>query len=126
RQHVNGRGRDPFDVLVVFLRELLEEVIGEQKHIRLPFPKRWNKDRKDVQAVVQIFAEFAGGNRLLEVLVGRRDTTNVGPNGLGAAQPLELTFLQDSQQLDLSRQIQIADLVEKQRAAFRRLEATLL
>ena len=43
-----------------------------------------------------------------------------------AAQPLELALLQHAQQLDLRRQVQLADLVEEQRAALGQLEAALL
>ena len=46
--------------------------------------------------------------------------------GLGAAEPLELALLQHAQQLDLRRQVDVADLVEEQRAALGQLEAALL
>ena len=44
----------------------------------------------------------------------------------GAAEPLELALLQHAQQLDLGREVQLADLVEKQRAALGQLEAPFL
>ena len=45
---------------------------------------------------------------------------------LGAPQPLELALLQDAQQLHLRRQVDVADLVEEERAALGELEAALL
>ena len=45
---------------------------------------------------------------------------------LGAAEPLELALLQHAQQLHLRRQVDVADLVEEQRAALGQLEAALL
>ena len=49
-----------------------------------------------------------------------------GADRLGAAQTLELALLQDAQQLDLRRQVQLADLVEEQRAAVGELEPPFL
>ena len=46
--------------------------------------------------------------------------------GLGAPQPLELALLQHAQQLHLRRQVDVADLVEKQRAALGELEPAFL
>ena len=51
---------------------------------------------------------------------------DVGLDRLGAAEPLELALLQHAQQLDLRRQVDVADLVEEQRAALGQLEAPLL
>ena len=45
---------------------------------------------------------------------------------VGAAQPLELALLQHAQQLHLRAQVQLADLVEEERAAVGQLEAALL
>ena len=66
------------------------------------------------------------GDRLLHVLVGGGDHPHVHPHGLGAADPLELALLQHAQQLHLRAQVDVADLVEEQRAAFGQLEAALL
>ena len=44
----------------------------------------------------------------------------------GAADPFELAFLQDAQELGLQLQRQIADLVEKHCAAMSELELALL
>src|SRR4029079_10836760 len=70
--------------------------------------------------------ELTGGDRLLEILVRRGDQPYIGTNGFGAAEALELPLLQNAQQLDLCRQVQIANLVEEQGAAFSGFEAALL
>jgi hypothetical protein len=106
----------------VLARELLEEVIRQQKDVGLSFAQRRHEDREDVEAVIEIVAEFGGRNRLLEVLVRGGDEPDVRVDRLGAAEPLEFALLQDAQQLDLRREVEIADLVEKQRAAVRQLE----
>ena len=91
----------------------------------LPLAQRRHEDREDVQPVVEVLAELAGRDRLFEILVGGGHEPHVGPDGFRAAQPLELALLQDAQQLHLRREVQLADLVEEQRAAFGELEAAL-
>ena len=125
-QHIDRRRRDALDVALVLARELLEEVIDEQQHIRLALAQRRNEQGEDVQAVVEILAERAGRDRLLEILVGRRNQAHVGLDRLGAADALELALLQHAQQLDLRREVDVADLIEKQRAALREFEAPFL
>ena len=88
---------------LVLARELLEEVIDEQQHVGLPLAQRRHEDREDVEPVVEVLAERAGGDRPLEVLVGRGDQPHVGLDGLGAADALELALLQHAQQLHLRR-----------------------
>src|SRR5262249_35459036 len=51
------------------------------------------------------------------VAVGGLDDSNVDPNELGAAHPLKLPLLQESQQLSLQLFGNIADFVEKDRSA---------
>ena len=60
------------------------------------------------------------------ILVGGGDDPDVDLQRLGAAKPLELSLLQDSKQLDLGREVDVADLVEQQRPAVGELEAALL
>ena len=66
-------------LLLVLARELLEEVIDEQQQVGLPLAQRRHEDREDVEPVVEILAERAGGDRLLQVLVGRGDQPDVRP-----------------------------------------------
>ena len=57
-----------------------------------------------------------------EIAVRRGDEAHVGGQRLAAADALELALLHEPQQLALQRQRQLADLVEEQRAAVRRLD----
>ena len=57
--------------------------------------------------------------------VGRRDDAHVDFAALARAEHLEGAVLQHAQHLDLRRRIEIADLVEEDRAAVRDLEAAL-
>ena len=105
------------------LRVLLDEVLAQHGDVAGPIAQRRQRDRKDVEAVVEILAELAGGDLLLEIPVRRRDHAHVDLDRLGAADALELALLQHAQQLDLHVGRQVADLVEEQRAAVGQLEA---
>src|SRR5262249_60352650 len=79
-------------------------------------------DVDDVEAVVEVLAEGTLSDGLLEVFVGRGDDADVDADVLAAAEPGELTVLQDVQELGLERHRHLADLVEEDRAASRELE----
>ena len=95
----------------------------EQRDVAGPVAQRRQRDREDVEPVVEILAELAVGDQLLEIAVGRRHHAHVDLDRLGAADALELALLQHAQQLDLHVERQVADLVEEQRAAVGQLEA---
>ena len=103
--------------------ELGDEVLDQARQILEAIAQRRQRDREDVEPVVEILAELALGDQLLEVAVGRRDHAHVDVDGLGAADALELALLQHAQELDLHLQRQVAALVEEQRAAVGQLEA---
>ena len=76
----------------------------------------------DVDSVVEILAEPRGLHLLVEVLVGGRDHPDVDGLGLVLPYARDGAFLQGAQQLHLQRGRHLADLVEEQGAAVRRLE----
>ena len=82
-------------------------------------PQRRHLDREHAEPVEQIEPEPAVGDLLLQIAIGRRQHADVHPPGRVVADALELAFLQDAQQLRLEIQRDLADLVEKQRAAVR-------
>ena len=59
-------------------------------------------DRKSVQPVIQVAAEFSVGDHLLRITVGGRGQTHVDFSRLRTAQTLELPLLQCAQQLRLN------------------------
>jgi hypothetical protein len=67
-----------------------------------------------------------GLDRLLEIPVGGRDQAHVDVERFDAADTFEARFLQHAQELHLHVDGQLADLIEKQRAAVRELEAARL
>ena len=85
--------------------------------------QRRHRDVNDVEAEVEVVAEFSLGHQLLEVLVRRRDQTNIGAQGLVSADPLEgALFADHAQQFHLRARIDLADFIEKNRAAIRLFE----
>ncbi len=125
-EHVEGAARDAPRALAVLGGVLLDEVLRERRDVAAPVAQRRERDREDVEPVVQVFAEAAARDRGDHVLVRRGDEAHVRLQRLGAAESLELARLQDAQQLDLRRQRQLADLVEEERAALREIQAALL
>ena len=71
----------------------------------------------ELQPVEQVLAELALLDTLLQVLVGRGHEAHVRANRFRVAHRRVLPFLQDAQQLALDLEGEVADLVEKQRAA---------
>src|SRR5262249_38558163 len=102
--------------------QLGEEVLEQGDDVVRPLAQRRQMDRKDVKAVVEVFSEPTGGDRRLEIAVRRRDDPRLGPLHGRSAQPLELTFLQDPQELRLDRPAHLADLVEEEHAPSRLLD----
>ena len=82
----------------------LEKVIGQQQQVGLPLAQRRHEDREHVQPVVEVLAERAFRDGLLEVLVGRGDQAHVRLQRLSAAEALVFALLQHAQQLHLRRE----------------------
>ena len=82
-----------------------------------PLAQRRHRNRKHVQAVEQIFAETSGFHIGDQVAVGGGDEAHIDLDRLACADRLDLVFLDGAQQLHLRRRRQLANLVEKQRAA---------
>jgi GNAT superfamily N-acetyltransferase len=107
---------------VVAGAELGEEVGGQLAHVVEPLAQRRHADWHDAQAVEEILAEPALGDQRVEAAIGRRHDSHRHADGLLAADALELAVLQDAQQLGLGGLVQVADLVEEDRAAVGQLE----
>ena len=103
-----------------------EEALREHRDVDLPLAQRRQPDRERVDAVVEIFAEPAVADELLERPVGRRDQAEVDRDRLVAAEALEAPLLEHAQQLGLRDERHVADLVEEQRAVVGQLEAARL
>src|SRR4051794_2430613 len=77
---------------------------------------------RDGEPVVQVFAEPAAVDLDAEIAVGRGDHAQIDLDDLGPTDATDLLALEHAEQLGLHRERELADLVEKHRAAVRALE----
>jgi hypothetical protein len=94
-------------------------MLQQKRNVVGPFAKRRNPQLDDVQAIVEILAEFPVGDLRAQVAVRRRDQPHVG----AARRPiradrLHFTRFREPQQYGLHAQTHLAELVEQQRPAF--------
>ena len=89
------------------------------------FPQRRNADRDYIEPVIQILAEGAVRNLLLQIAVGRGDKTDVEVYRLGAADPGDFFGLDGAQQLHLQIHGHVADFIEEQGTAVGHFEESL-
>jgi hypothetical protein len=94
----------------------------QQRDVVLACAQRRQHQRQHRDAKVQILAEGRGVDHPAQVAVRGRDQTHVDRPVLAFAQALDGARFQHAQQLRLKRERQLADLVEEDRAAVRRLE----
>ena len=99
------------------------EVSDQVGNVAEPLAQRRHLDRKHVQPEVEVFAERARRHRILEPAVGGRERPDVDMLAPLGADALDLAALEHPQQLGLGLELQVADLVEEQRAAVGQLEA---
>src|SRR5712675_3146788 len=102
---------------------LFDEVPYKLRNIRFSFAERWQRNRKDIQAIVQVLSEFTVTDHLPQVLIGRRDDTNIDARGTGAAYGLELALLEHTEQLRLKLHWHVSDFIQKQCAAVRQCKS---
>src|SRR6266404_3253907 len=98
---------------------LFDEVPYKLRNIRFSFAERWQRNRKDIQAIVQILSEFTVTDHLPQVLIGRRDDTNIDARGTGAAYGLELALLYHAEQRGLKLQWHVSNFIKKPCASVR-------
>src|SRR5579864_3919545 len=101
-------------------------MFDEQRDIFPPVAQRWQFNVKNVEPVEQVRTEGALVNHLLEILVGGGYATEIHLDNLVPAHSCNLTLLQDSQQIGLRLQADIADFVQKNCAALSNFELPLL
>ncbi len=117
RQRRHGFGGNGVDRLAEAPAELLHKVADQKRDVLRPFAQRRDADRKYIQPIIQVRAELALGDKLIQVAVRRCDQTRVRSHGARRTKTFELALLQDAQELGLQLERYIADLVEKNRAA---------
>src|SRR6185312_321528 len=103
---------------------LREDVRGEQRDVFFALAQRWHLDRHDRESPVQVLAKLAARDELLEILVRRRDDADVDLDWPVTTDRFDLALLEHAQELVLHARVDVADLVEEDRAGVRLAEQT--
>src|SRR5204863_9583669 len=111
---------------VQLVREARERKVRERANVLPALAKRRDRDREDVDAEEEVFAERAALDRFFDVAVRRADHAHVDIDRRRAADALEAPLLQHAQDLRLHAESELADLVEKNRSHVGKLELSEL
>jgi hypothetical protein len=101
---------------------LFDEVLDQDGDVATALSQRWNVDRENVQPIIKILAKTLLFDHVEQVAISRRDDTDVDVQVTRAAHAADLAFLQCAQDLCLERNVELSDLVQKQRAVVGDLE----
>src|SRR5262245_23132445 len=99
-------------------------MLGQQWNIVGPLAQRWQMKGDDVETIIEIAAEIARLDLVVEVAVGRRDDARVDGHRFRRSHRNHFTVLQRAQQLHLRCRRGLADFVEEERSLRRRAEET--
>src|SRR6266404_3191295 len=99
--------------------ELFDEVAHKFRNICFSFAERGQRNRENIQAIVQILSEFTVTDHLPQVSIGRRYDTNIDARGTVAAYGLELALLYHAEQRGLKLQWHVSNFIKKPCASVR-------
>src|SRR5574338_89139 len=85
-EHIDGRSRNTPDPLSVLLFVFFKEMLRQQQNIGLTLAQRRQKDRENIQAIIEVLAKFPCTDRFFEVFVRRCDKPYVRLYCLGSAE----------------------------------------
>ena len=105
------------------VRDAAEDVGGEDGDVLDALAQRRQAEHDRADAEVEILAEASGCARGVHVVMRGRDEAHVGEAVFDVAQAAEAFVLEHLEQLRLHLQVDVADLVEKQRPAVGEVEA---
>src|SRR5215831_2348608 len=98
---------------------MIDVVVDDCRNLRAALTQRRDPQTNYIQPVIKVFAELALSDQLFEISIGRSDDPYINLGRLLFAQRLNLSFLQEPQQLRLDIKRQVADFVDEQSAARR-------
>ena len=101
-------------------------MLDQQRNVFLALTQRGQFDMEYVQPVEKVGPERALFDHVFEVLVGGGHASEIDFDDLIPADAGDLALLQYAQQIGLRLQADVADLVEKNRAAFGDFELAFL
>ena len=104
----------------------LEEVVHQDRQVLEALAQGRQAQGDDVEAVVEVLAEGAGGDPLREVPVGGGDDADVDRHGPGVAHGRQHALLEHPEEAHLEARGGVTDLVEEEGAPVGDLEQALL
>lgn len=115
-------GRKAPHILAETAREFQQEMLGQKLNVRHPAAQRRQGKGKDVEPIVEVLAEGVLAYGFLEVLVRRGDDAHRHRTARLAADAGHLAVLEQAQERNLRVHRHLAELVEKNGPAVRKLE----
>src|ERR1043165_3468205 len=106
--------------------DLVEEILGHRGNVFNPFAQRRERERYRTDAKIKIVAEPLLTDQLAHVLMRGRDQPHVDLAIAHVADAAKTFLFQHLQELWLDLQIDVADFVEKDRAAMGHFKQSLL
>ena len=110
----------------MFGRKYAHEITSQDGNVFAPLAQGRHEEGDDVQAIEQILSETAACNFVLQILVCCGDHANIDAYGGRSADRLETLFLDGAQDLGLSLERHVPDLVQKERSAVGQFELAFL
>jgi hypothetical protein len=98
------------------------EVLEQQLDVGLTFAQRREVQVEDVQPLEDVFPEFARGDRIQQIAIGRRDDPHIAVRAGATADRLNFSGLEKPQEERLHPQAHLTHFVEERRAAARLFE----
>ena len=125
-ENAHGVGSDFADATLVLIRIFFEEVRHQQRDVFALAAQRRQRDGNDVETIVEIFAETVLGHQLREIGIRCGDDADVDFDHIDGAKPHEFFFLDHAKELGLSVEVDVPDLVQKDRSAVGDFKETTL
>ena len=125
-QQIHRLGRKTFYRLAITLGKALQKMASQQRDIFPPLTQRRNFNRHHVQAIVEILAKTSGIHLCGKIAMSRRNQPDINRDGLVAADTLNFALLNRTQQTNLHHRRDIANFIEKQRAAIGNFKTTTM
>jgi len=125
-QHAHHRLRNRGHWLSQLRGKTLDEVRDQHRNVFGSFAQGRQRNRKHVQAIVEVSTEAVVADIVHQVAVCGGDDAHVDARGTAAAEPIELSLLEHSEEFRLELERKISDFVEEERSAVCQLEASSL
>src|SRR5690242_13686474 len=116
-QERGGGGSRAGERFLKFAVEVLQQFKGKGDDVFIALAERRDVERYDIEAVVEVFAEAALRDRLLQASVGGGDQADVDLDEMGSAEAHEAAFFEDAEKLGLDAGRHVSDFVEEKGSA---------